>query len=418
MNVKAFPIKQTLKRMKMTQTKPWLVISFIALITLLVSIKLIAKPNEPDKSKQHFTQVTVDESTLNTVHLSDDSYRKLGIEIATIKREKIVESKMYGGEMMVPPGSLVSVVAPISGKLISIEKNDLKLGSPIKAGQLLYRIEPIITPDARVNLVNALADAESLVNVTKSQVKATEIALDRAKKLLQDLVGSQRNVDEANAAHEIALRNLEAANTKKSVLHQVVNLGTLEPIEIKAPQAGIVSNLFAVTDQLVSVGNPVVEISNLESLWIRVPVPTGDLNSINQQAEAEVESGSGTSNLMAAPVSGPLTADPLTNSTYLYYTVENTNSTLHPAQRMSVKLTTQNEAVSALTLPWSAVVVDIYGGNWVYTQQSNNSYERQRVFLHHVNGNQAVISEGPPEGTKIVVNGALELFGVETGFTH
>ena len=418
MNLKVFPIKQTLQRMKMTQKKPWLIIGLITLITLLVSIKLIEKPNDPAKSKQLSTQAVIDENTLNTVHLNDDSYRKLGIEIATIKRENIIERKIYGGDIMVPAGGLVSVIAPITGKLIALEKNLLKLGSPIKAGQLLYRIEPIITPDARVNLVNALADAENLVNVTKSQVEATTIALNRTKKLLQDLVGSQRNVDEANTAHEIALKNLEAAHIKKNALHQVVNLGTLEPIEINAPQAGIVSNIFAVTDQLVSIGNPIIEISNLETLWIRVPVPTEDLNSIDQLAEAKVEPSSAASNLMAAPINAPLTADPLTNSSHLYYIVENANFALHPAQRVSVLLKTQSKATSALTLPWSAVVIDIYGGNWIYTQQSKNSYERQRVFLDHVNGNQAVISEGPPEGSKIVANGALELFGVETGFRH
>ncbi len=418
MKLKIMHIKQTVKKMNVAQKKTWLAISLVTLIILLVSINLITKPNDLVERKQQSVQTVVNENTLNTVHITDDSYRKLGIKTATIKRENIVASKTYGGDIVVPTGGLVSVIAPISGRLISFEKNALKPGTAIKAGQLLYRIEPIITPDARVNLVNALADAESLVNVTKSQVDATAIALDRAKKLLKDLVGSQRNVDEANAAHEIVLRNLEAAQVKRNALHQVVNLGTLEPIEIKSPQAGIVTNIFAVTNQLVSIGNPIIEISSLDSMWVRVPIPTGDLVSIDQDADANVASSSVVTSLIAKPVSAPLTADSLTNSTHLYYAVENDKLSLRPGQRVSVMLQTQNKSDSALTLPWSAIVIDIYGGYWVYTQQSKNSYERQRVFLDHVNGNQAVISEGPPEDSKIVANGALELFGVETGFTH
>lgn len=403
------------------QKKIWIATAFIALTILMVSIKLIANQSQVDKAPHQSAQTVVPEGSLNTVHLNDDAYHKLGIQIATIKREQLFTHKTYGGEIVMPAGGLVNVSAPISGKLISLDKNPLKPGAPIKLGQLLYRIQPIISADARANLVNALADAESLVNVAKSQVDATEIALNRAKKLLQDLVGSQRNVDDANAAHEIALRNLEAAYVKKNALHQVVNLATVEPIDIKSPQSGFISNIFAVKDQLVSAGNPVIEISSLNSLWVRVPIPAGDLDSIDLEAHAQIQSLSaisGAPSIVAKPTNAPPTADPLTSSTHLYFAIQNNQSSLRPMQRVSVSLISHSQSIQALTIPWSAVVFDIYGGSWVYTQQSTNVYERKRVFLDHVVGQQAVISEGPPEGSRVVVNGALELFGVETGFSH
>lgn len=403
------------------QKKIWIATALITLTILLVSIKLIASPNEEVKVQHQPVQTVASESSLNTVHLNDDSYRRLGIQIATVKRELLENKKVYGGEIVMPAGGLVSVSAPISGKLISLDKNPLKPGAPIKLGQLLYRIQPIITADARANLVNALADAESLVNVAKSQVDATEVALNRAKKLLQDLVGSQRNVDDANAAYEIALRNLEAAYVKKNALHKVVNLGTVEPIDIKSPQSGIISNLFAVNDQFVSAGNPIIEISSLNSLWVRVPIPAGDLDTIDQEADAEIQSlsaMSGAPNIVGKATNAPPTADSLTSSTHLYYAIQNNQSALRPMQRVSVSLKSRSKSIQVLTMPWSAVVFDVYGGSWVYAQQSTNVYERKRVFLDHVVGQQAVISEGPLEGSKVVVNGALELFGVETGFSH
>ena len=419
MKLKTLNIKSSI--VGTAQKKIWIATSLIVATILLVSIKLIASPNEEVRVQHYPAQIVVPESSLNTVHLNDDSYRRLGIQIATVKRERLENKKVYGGEIVIPAGGLVSVSAPISGKLISLDKNPLKPGAPIKLGQLLYRIQPIITADARANLVNALADAESLVNVAKSQVDATEIALNRAKKLLQDLVGSQRNVDDANAAHEIALRNLEAAYVKKNALHQVVNLGTVEPIDIKSPQSGFISNIFAVTDQLVSAGNPIIEISSLNTLWVRVPIPAGDLDSIDLEANAKIQSLSaklGAPSIDAKPTNAPPTADPLTSSSHLYYAIQNNQSALRPMQRVSVSLKSRSQSIQALTIPWSAVVLDVYGGSWVYTQQSANVYERKRVFLDHVVGKQAVLSEGPPEGSKVVVNGALELFGVETGFSH
>ncbi len=414
-------VKQFLLMLTMTQKKMWIAIALVSITILLGSIMFIEGPSKEVKAQHQPAQTVVPESSLNTVYLNDDAYRKLGIETAMIKREQLVANKTYGSEIVAPPGSIVSVSAPISGKLMSVDKTPLKPGAQIQSGQLLYRIQPIISADARANLVSALADAESFVKVAKSQVNATEIALNRAKKLLQDLVGSQRSVDEANAAHEIALRNLEAAHVKRNALYQIVNLGTVKPIEIKSPQAGIVSNIFAVSDQLVSAGNPIMEISALNSLWVRVPIPTGDLDSIDQQADAKIQPSSTSpsiSSLVAKPINAPPTADPLTSTTHLYYAIQNDHLALSPMQRVTVTLNTQNQSTHALTLPWSAVVFDIYGGSWVYTQKSKYTYERKRIFLDYVSGHQAIISEGPPEGSMVVVNGALELFGVETGFAH
>lgn len=404
-----------------TRGKRW-ILSLVVLLSLLIgAINLIASPNKEANTQDPVKQIIVPESSLNTVHLNDDSFRKLDIQIATIKRQTLRTHNIYGGDVVIPTGGLVSVSAPISGKVLSNGIAKFSAGMPVKSGQLLYRIQPILTADARANLVNALADAESAMNVAKSQVDATTIALNRAKKLLEDLVGSQRNVDDANAAHEIALRNLEAANVKRNALHQVVNLGTVESIDIKAPQAGIVSNIFAVNDQLVSAGNPILEISTLNTMWVRVPIPTSDLIKIDQQASASVQVDSanqGSPGITASPVNAPPTADPLTSSTHLYYALTDHRSTLRPMQRVTVAIPTSGKSTNTLTLPWSAVVFDIYGGSWVYVQKSNHTFERKRVFIDHVDGQRAFISEGPAEGSKVVMNGALELFGVETGFSH
>ena len=405
----------------MTKQKTWILIGLITLALFIIAIKLTGIFDSEIKTNQEPKQIIAHESALNTVYINDDSYRKLGIQVATIKRQATADSKTYGAEIVVPSGGLISISAPITGKLISLDKTQLIAGAPVKAGQLLYRIQPMITADARANLVNALTDAESLVNVSKSQLEAAEIALNRAKKLLQDLVGSQRNVDEANAAHEIALRNNEAAHAKRNALRQVVNLGSVEEIDIKSPQAGIISNIFAAPSQLVSAGNPIIQISELNTLWVRVPIPSSDLSIIDLKADAILQSQSGASkepSLHAKPINAPPTADPLTSATHLYYALKNIDSTWRPMQRITVTLNTLSKSDNKLTIPYSAVVYDIYGGSWVYMQQTKNSYERKRVFLDHVSGNQAIISEEPTENSKIVINGALELFAVETGFAH
>ena len=81
-------------------------------------------------------------------------------------------------------------------------------------------------------------------------------------------------------------------------------------------------------------------------------------------------------------------------------------------------------------MPWSAVVYDIHGGTWVYEQigERTRTFVRRRVDVEYVVGDTAVLAHGgtagnrvvataPPAGTLVVVAGAAELFGTETGFT-
>ena len=408
-------------KLTMILMKNWIVIGFVTLAIIISSSKLIAKTSDPEKPTTLQVQKIIHENDLNLVYLNDNSFQKLGIEIALIKRETMNKPKTYGGEIVLPPGNKVNISAPISGRLISINTASLKPGEPLKAGQLLYRIQPTLSADARANLVSGLAEAESLVKTAQSQVDAAEMTLVRAKKLLDNLVGSQRNVDEANASYQIAMRNFEAANAKKHALNQVVNSGAISPIEIRSPQTGIISNIFAVSNQFISAGNPIIEISALSSLWVRVPLPLGDLNEVDPHAMATVSQLSNTINtpsLLAKPINAPPTADPLTSSVHLYYAIQNQQSTLSPAQRVSVTLNTFYKSINVIAIPRSAIVIDIHGGSWVYLEKSKNTFERKRVFVDHVSGNHAIISRGPTEGTRVVVNGALELFGVETGFTH
>ncbi len=409
---------QSHKQLMITPKKIWLILSIVLLSIPFIGIKFKASPTVvPDKNLS--LQKVVHESELNTVLLNDESIQKLGIDTTFIKPQTTTERKSYGADILVPTGGLVTISAPVTGKLISDNKALISAGSPVKAGQILYRIQPMITADARANLVNALSDAESMVSVAKSQAEATEITLSRARKLLHDLVGSQRSVDDANAAHEIALRNLEAAEVKKNALQQVVKLGIVQAVDIKSPQSGIVSNIFASNNQVVSAGNPVIEVSAVDSLWIRVPIPSGDFDLIDPLADAVIEPTSiSKTSIVAKPVSAPPTADPLTNSTHLYYAVPNIKSTFRPMQRVTVALKTLGKTKNTLSIPWSSIVYDIHGNTWVYVQESSNLYLRKRVFLDHVIGNQALIHEGLSESAKVVVNGALELFSIETGFSH
>ena len=66
-------------------------------------------------------------------------------------------------------------------------------------------------------------------------------------------------------------------------------------------------------------------------------------------------------------------------------------------------------------VPYSAVIYDAEGHAWVFTTSESLSYVKSPITIDRIDGDRAVLNEGPPPGTQVVTQGAEELFGVEDG---
>ncbi len=64
-------------------------------------------------------------------------------------------------------------------------------------------------------------------------------------------------------------------------------------------------------------------------------------------------------------------------------------------------------------VPYAAILYDLHGQVWVYTNPAPLTFERNSVSVDHIEGDQVILSQGPPSGTTIVTVGVPELFGTE-----
>lgn len=64
---------------------------------------------------------------------------------------------------------------------------------------------------------------------------------------------------------------------------------------------------------------------------------------------------------------------------------------------------------------YSAVIYDLNGGSWVYTNPSSLTYVRTAVSIEEIENDRTVLLSGPPSGTMVVTVGAPELYGAELG---
>lgn len=363
----------------------------------------------------------VKEDELNTITLTADAEKRLGLTVGVVETKSVRRVRVYGAEVAIPVGRAILVAAPLGGTLKTPPTGALKVGQAVKSGQPIFHLLPLLTPDGRASLSASLADVDGQVNTAKTQVELAKIALERAKRVLKEGAGSQRQVDEAQAAADLATKTFDAATARRAILARVVgdvDTGSAAPLPIDAPEDGILRTVSSLAGQTVPSGAALFEVVDLSTIWVRVPLPVNDLDTIDRTEPARVgklSSTAGTLLTLAKPVTAPPSANPLAATVDVYYEMPNPAGTLTPGQRLGVTLPL-TDTHDAGTVPWSAVVFDVHGGTWVYEQIDAHRYVRRRVVVKYTVASDAVLAAGPSAGAKVVTAGVQELFGAETGF--
>lgn len=99
----------------------------------------------------------------------------------------------------------------------------------------------------------------------------------------------------------------------------------------------------------------------------------------------------------------------------LYFLVDAENHGLVPEQRVRVELTLQGSGAQRPVAPYAAVIYGLQGDTWLYTNPEPLTFVREPVTIDFIDGDLAVLVEGPPAGTVVVTAGAAELYGTEFG---
>jgi hypothetical protein len=102
----------------------------------------------------------------------------------------------------------------------------------------------------------------------------------------------------------------------------------------------------------------------------------------------------------------------------LYYVVEGAQQVLKAGQRLVVRVTDPNSGGLHRVIPYSAVIFDAKGETWTYVNPEPLVFVRERIVIDHIQGDLAVLKDGPKIGTNVVKVGAAELYGVENKVGH
>ncbi|MGH9719600.1 MAG: efflux RND transporter periplasmic adaptor subunit [Bryobacteraceae bacterium] len=349
------------------------------------------------------------ESDLAQIVLTPQAETRLGIELSEVAYRPAPQLRTYSGEITLPPGAALTVTAPLAGTLAPAGEQPAAPGSLVKADQVIFVLKPLapLQRDLRANV-------EAEVNAAQARAEAARSRAERAERMLKDQVGSVRAVETAKEELKVAETALDAARKKLDQLERTP-LDADVNLRVKTPHGGLLRQLHATAGQTVSSGAPLFEVAQLDRVWVRVPVYSGEIQQLARGAGAEVRSlGGALINRNARPVAAPPSADPFAATSDLYFDLPNPAMTLRPGERVSAALAVAGETKS-LQAPLKAVVYDAHGGAWVYQSLGKGAYLRRRVEVRTVRNGVAFLSRGPESGSRVVTDGAAELFGTEFG---
>ncbi len=166
-----------------------------------------------------------------------------------------------------------------------------------------------------------------------------------------------------------------------------------------------------------------VEAARPSGVWVRVPVTESDMAEVDHSQPAVVRDLDDEAEAwMAEPDEGPGLDDPEDEdlpgqdaAEVLYYLVDSSLEQFVPGQGALVELTMLGSGALKKVVPYSAVIYDLTGGTWVYTSPEPLTYVREPISVDYIEGDMAVLADGPDVGTLVATVAVAELYGIDTG---
>lgn len=281
-------------------------------------------------------------------------------------------------------------------------------GSDVKAGQLLYQIDPAIyqaeVASAKANLAKAQANEQS------ARLKAKRYA-----ELVKVKAISSQEYDDADAAWKQQLAEIGAA--KAALQSANINLAYTR---ITAPISGRIGKSAVTEGALVTAqqADSLTSIQQLDPMYVDVRQSTADLLRLKRQVAAgkltqgqqngakvrfQLEDGSHYSEEGSLQFSD-VTVDETTGMVTLRVIVPNPHQLLLPGMFMRATLQ-EGERAEGLLVPQTAVTRTPKGGATVMVVTADNKVELREVQLSRIVGSDWVVESGLKTGERVIVAG-------------
>jgi membrane fusion protein (multidrug efflux system) len=289
-----------------------------------------------------------------------------------------------------------------------IEKRLFTEGALVKAGEVLYQIDP-------APFQAAYDSAEASLARAQANVPAVAIRAQRFQELLATKAVSQQDVDDVDAALKQA--EAEVKYWKAAMDSARINLGYTR---ITAPISGRIGKSNLTQGALVTANQPtpLATIQQMDPIYVDVPQSTADLFRLKRRIQEGALDQNGENQKKVRlilddgstyPLEGILqfrdvTVDPSTGTVTLRAVFPNPENILLPG--MFVRAVVQ-EGVNnqAILIPQQAVSRDPKGNPFSMIVDAEGKVQQKILTLDRAIGDQWLVVSGLAPGDRIVIEG-------------
>ncbi len=317
-----------------------------------------------------------------------DSANLVGVEVGRAGVGTIAEGIECYAELVFNQNKLAQIAAPVGG---IVQEVDTDLGSKVEEKQTVAKIWSAAIAEAMARAV------------------LTHQTLERERKLRTERVTSEKDLQEAEAAHRMACHQARTLGFSEEDVERLrVRPNEAVMLEVRAPFAGEIVERTAVRGALVEAGKPLFTLADRSTMWAMLKIPEAALAVVKtgQQVELRVES------LPGKTFTGTLTwigaeVDERTRMAQARVEVSNPEGVLKAKMFAKARILARS-AQGAVLVPSSAVC-SLAGKPFILVKLADDLFEARAVAVGVKSDGQLEVAAGLKPGEPVVVNHGFAL---------
>lgn len=354
-----------------------------SVLSMLVMVSCQHKHTHSEEADAHEGE---EKGHSTEIVISPEQAHQAGIVAEIIKPGNFSGVIPAGGKILAASGNEATIVATVPG-IVRFQRG-ITEGTAISKGGTVFTISADKLQD------NPAKQAAIAYQTAKKEY-------ERAAKLVKDNIVTQKGFNSIRANYESAKIAYEAFSGSKGG----------SGVAVTSPISGYVKTCLVKEGDYVSVGQPMMNVTQTRKLYLKANVPERYYSILGTVKSAKFKTAYSDRIYNIGAMNGRLVATGKSTgdgSPYIPVTFEfNNQADVMPGAFVETYLLT-SERPGVISVPVSALT-DENGVNFVYIQTDATCYERREVEIGETDGERVEIKSGLKGGEKVVTKGATQV---------
>lgn len=312
------------------------------------------------------------------------------IQTQKIGTGDFTESSVLLGTVTATPQGRAVIQSPQAGKIVSLRVTP---GQRVGKGQVVAIVEQQVDAGTQISII-------SQSNSVNAEYEAAKAQYDRLLGIAD--IAAKKDITEAKARYESAKKNkaLFDANTGK-------NTGSTKAITLTSPVSGVVGTFNYAIGAVVSGGETLFEITNLEQVFVEAQVFTADVEKMKSATSFTTTSSADTAIYKLKLVSTAQSVNAGNQSQKVLFELINPKGQFKIGENINVRMT-GNNVIRQVVLPNEAIT-DVNGKPAIFIKDKAEQYSISFVVKGQSNDKFTVISKGTEDGERVVTANVYQM---------